>query len=254
MTDNEHKCPSVAPADVGTYVINLKRRPDRRQRILRQLPLDLPPLLTSYWQGPFDGVSLKRSDIEALGYRLFEWRIDSDNPWWNRPLKYGEIGCSLAHLSCWQHADTRQEPFTMVLEDDAELAPCFLDSLLSGLQRLGCLNEEVDLVYLGRYPLTADTPAPIQGFVRPGYSHCTFGYLLTRSGLKKVLKARLGDSILPVDEFLPALYIDHPRPDVRRRFPRCLNAFAFSPPLVTQLPKDLAGSDTEDSPFVENVS
>jgi collagen beta-1,O-galactosyltransferase len=53
-----------------------------------------------------------------------------------------------------------------------------------------------------------------------------------------------------VDEFLPALYMDHPREDVRRRYTKRLRAYAFEPPLVSQLPKDEAGSDTEASDWV----
>ena len=36
---------------------------------------------------------------------------------------------------------------------------------------------------------------------------------------------------------------------MRHRYPPCLRAYAFDPPLVTQLPKDLAGSDTEATQF-----
>jgi glycosyl transferase, family 25 len=87
--------------------------------------------------------------------------------------------------------------------------------------------------------------------VEPGYSHCTFGYLLSRGALGRLLAVGLERAIVPIDEFLPALYCDHPRPDLRARFSRQLGALAFDPPLVTQLPKQQAGSDTEDSDFVE---
>lgn len=49
---------------------------------------------------------------------------------------------------------------------------------------------------------------------------------------------------------LPALYMNHPRPDIRALYPPRLRAYALKPPLVTQLPKDEAGSDTEASAFV----
>lgn len=240
----------VTPADIRSYVINLPRRPDRRAGITRSLPPELPVTFTSDWDGPFDGRQLTRHVIEQSGYTLFAWQIDSDNPWWRRPLKLGEVGCTLAHLACWRHAaHAGSEPFVLVLEDDVVLAPTFLDSLLTGLQ---CLSRasHFDLLYLGRYPLEPDRPA-LPGFVRPGYSHCTFGYLLTRHALGRLLAARLEQAIVPVDEFLPALSIDHPRQDLRARFPRQLTALAFDPPLVRQLPKDQAGSDTEDSDFVE---
>ncbi|MGP4050244.1 hypothetical protein [Streptomyces sp. 2A115] len=66
-----------------------------------------------------------------------------------------------------------------------------------------------------------------------------------------MLNARLDQAILPVDEFLPALYTEHPRPDVRARFPRRLTALAFDPPLVTDLPADGEDSDTRDSALAQ---
>lgn len=89
------------------------------------------------------------------------------------------------------------------------------------------------------------------GVVVPGYSHCTFGYVLSLPGVQAVLAAGLDRALIPVDEFLPALYIPHPRPDVRALFPPRLRALAFDPGVVTQRRKDDAGSDTEDSDFVD---
>ncbi len=218
----------------------------------RILPEQLRAFFTSDWDGPFDGLSLTKEDIAEFGYRLFPWKIASDNPWWDRPLKFGEVGCSLAHLACWEDAEaTGAEPYVLVLEDDAVIGEDFLARLSEGLKRLETAEIPSDLIYLGRVPLRPDTPSSVDGFVSPGYSHCTYGYLLTRSGLKHVLDARLGDAVVPVDEFLPALYTNHERLDVRTRFPRRLDALTFEPPLVAQLAKDLAGSDTEESPFVD---
>jgi glycosyl transferase, family 25 len=240
----------ITSSDIRSYVINLRRRPDRRGWMARSLPPDLPATFTSDWSGPFDGHELSRADLEAAGYQLFRWQTESDNAWWSRPLKYGEIGCTLAHLACWHHAaQAGREPFVLVLEDDAVLKPTFLGDLLAGLERLTS-HCPFDLLYLGRYLLDADEPA-LPGFVSPGYSHCTFGYLLTRPALDALLATLLEQAIVPVDEFLPSLYIQHPRADLRARFPRQLTAFAFDPPLVSQRPKDEAGSDTEDSDFVE---
>ncbi|WP_322753063.1 glycosyltransferase family 25 protein [Frankia sp. Cas3] len=216
------------------------------------LPPELKVTFTSDWSGPFDGHDLTRNHLDAAGYTLFPWQIESDNLWWARPLKYGEVGCTLAHLACWRDAaQTGDEPFVIVLEDDAVLLAAFLEQLLAGLHRL-TRRGPFDLLYLGRFPLEPDHDRPVlEGFVSPAYSHCTFGYLLTRPALDLVLATHLEEAVVPVDEFLPSLYIDHPRPDLRARFPRQLTALAFDPPLVSQRPKGEAGSDTEDSAFVK---
>lgn len=239
----------VIAEDVRTYVVNLRRRPDRRAHIDSLLPPNWQRVYTSDWAEPrIDGHELDIDYLRRRGFGLFDWQIDSDNPWWSRPLKWGEVGCSIAHLACWRDAAERDPAFVMVLEDDAVPVTGFTDLLLTGLNALAS-EPRFEIVYLGRYPLEPDQPAS-SGFVTPGYSHCTFGYVLSRCGLRAVLEADLGSAIIPVDEFLPALYVDHPRRDVRRRFPRRFSALAFDPPLVVQRGKDKAGSDTEASTFV----
>ncbi len=236
-------------ADIRAYVVNLPRRRDRRTTIARLLPPDLSVTFTSDWPMTFDCRQLTRAALERNGHELFAWQIDSENPWWNRPLKLGEICCTLAHWACWADAHQHSvEPYVLILEDDAVPAHDMLSHLLAGLDILN--STRFDLLYLGRFPLEADRPA-VPGMVVPGYSHCTFGYVLHRRALPVLLATDLHRAIVPIDEFLPAMYLDHPRRDVRRRFPRRLTALAFDPPLVTQRPKHEAGSDTENSAFVD---
>ncbi|TVZ03864.1 aspartate aminotransferase family protein [Trebonia kvetii] len=101
------------------------------------------------------------------------------------------------------------------------------------------------------YRYDEDRPVT-EGIVRPGFSYCTFGYLLSASGLRKVLSCGFERALIPVDELLPALCMDHPREDIRLLYPKRLSAHALEPALITQLPKREAGSDTESSAFVVN--
>lgn len=231
-----------------TFVINLARRPDRRARMEAVLPSFLEPEFTTRWPGPVDGVTLSAERLD--GPRVFPgWMITSDNMWWSRPLKKGEVACAISHWQCWKRAYDQGATAALFLEDDAVLADDFEHRLRRALQQLDRLAPEWGLCYLGRVPLEPDVPfAP--GLVRPGYSHCTYAYLLSRSGLDAILAAGYDQALIPVDEFLPALYVDHPRDDVRARFPRRLSAYAIAPSAVGQLPKTVAGSDTEDSDFI----
>ena len=232
------------------FVVNLARRPDRRARMERALPRSWAVEYTTHWPGPLDGAGMHPADLHGLG--LFPWQIESRNAWWNRPLKRGEIGCAVSHLLCWRRAAELNAGITMVLEDDVALAPGIERALGVRLAALQALDPAWDLAYLGRWALEPDADAPAgDGLVRPGYSYCTFGYLLSAAGLAKLLDVGFERDIIPVDELFPALYLPHPRADVRRRYPPRLTAYAFEPPLVTQLPKDVAGSDTEASAFVE---
>lgn len=238
------------PTGLHTYVVNLARRADRRVRMTTELPDELPVSFTSDWHGSFDGRTLTRGMVEDRGYRLFPWRVDSTNPWWSRPLKLGEIGCSLNHLACWHDAAAHGYDPVLILEDDACLVPDFVTRLGDGLAQLRH-ERDWDLIYLGRVPQEPDQGCWGQ-FAVPGYSHCTFGYLLTQHAVHTLLTAGFEQALMPVDEFLPALYTDHPRRDVQHRFPKKLTALAFEPPLVTQLPKDVAGSDTEDTAYIDD--
>jgi glycosyl transferase, family 25 len=240
----------ISAADLGTYVVNLRRRPDRRRRMTTLLPGELRVRFTSDWSGPFDGLDLDRRIVEAAGYRLFPWKLPSANAWWDRSLRRGEVGCALSHLACWRDAEANHERFAVVLEDDVTLAPDFLERLLAGLRWLTHHGHAFDVLYLGRCPRGRDLPV-VPGLVAPGFSYGSFGYLLSGGGLEAILGAHFGQAILPVDEFLPAMYVDHPRPDIRARFPRRVVALAFDPPLVEQLPKRETGSDTRNSDFID---
>jgi collagen beta-1,O-galactosyltransferase len=228
------------------YVINLRRRPDRREMMTSSLPSVLPVSFTSDWHGPFDGRRLTTQGLTTSGCELFPWQIDSSNPWWSRPLKYGEIGCALSHLRCWQDIVQTGTSTAIILEDDVVLPPWFLPRLVG---EMPAALPHCDLLYLGRVPQAPDR-GRVDGFAVPGYSHCTYGYVLTQHAAQHLVAAGLDKALIPVDEFLPAMYINHPRDDVRSCFPPRLRALAFEPALVHQLPKHVAGSDTEDSEFV----
>ena len=229
---------------MNVFVVNLARRADRRERMERILPQSWSVEYTTHWPGPRDGAAIRPGHLGGLG--LFDWQIDSHNGWWNRPLKLGEIGCAVSHWLCWQRAVALHAERALILEDDVTLIPGIEHALEARLAELTAFDPEWDLVYLGRWVLEPDSDVPVApGLVRPAYSYCTFGYMLSATGLEKVLDVGFERAIIPVDELLPALYMPHPRADVRRRYPPRLNAYAIDPPLVTQLPKEVAGSDTE---------
>jgi glycosyl transferase, family 25 len=230
------------------YVVNLRRRGDRRARMERILPATWDVQFTSDWDGPMDGQVIDPEDLRGFG--LYPWEIASDNPWWSRPLKLGEIGCAISHWMCWQKAAADGANPALILEDDVVLLDHFAPRLGSRLAQLSAADPRWDLLYLGRWALDHDDRAVAEGIVRPGYSYCTFGYMLSPPGLRAMLDCGFERALIPVDELIPALYMDHPRQDIRALYPPRLNAYALEPPLVTQLPKGEAGSDTEASAFV----
>jgi len=232
---------------MNAYLINLPRRTDRLQRMLELKPHCISYTLTSSLGIEIDGTLLAKTNPNS--YNLFEWQIESRNHWWSRPLKAGEIGCTIAHATSWAHAFKNNSEYCIVLEDDICFSESFCDQVYSAFLRLS--KEPWDLLYLGRQPLEEDK-GRFDFLAVPGYSHCSYGYILSRGGIQKALAMSILDAIIPIDEFLPAMYIDHPRPDVAARYSKCMKAFSFRPCIVEQLPKEMAGSDTELSDYILN--
>lgn len=196
----------------------------------------------------YDGASPKT--LSGKFACSFEWRIDSENPWWRRPLKYGEIGCSLSHREAWKICAKSEKPM-LVLEDDVEGAVDIDLKLEACRSQLEIIDPEWDLCYVGRVQLALDQEFICEGFVRPGYSHCTYGYLLTPGGAKVLLDGKIEQNMMPVDEYIPAFYIEHPRADVRSTISQKLNVLAVQPDLILQRAKNRAGSTTEATKYLD---
>lgn len=227
-----------------TFVLNLKRRGDRREYMKTILPPSLKPEFTSDWEGPMDGKNIDPSTLDEYG--VFSWQMDSTNIWWNRPLWKGEVGCSISHWLCWKKALESDDELFLFLEDDVYFSHGAWGKLDDGIKIISKIDPKWDLLYLGRTPNEPDIPV-VAGIVKPGYSYDSHAYMLTKSGVVKIIATNFYKDIIPVDEFLPALYIDHPREDVRKRFPKNLSAYALDPPLAFQLPKSLTTSDVKEN-------
>ena len=226
------------------FVLNLKRRKDRKEQVSAQLPEYFETYFTSDWDGPMDGKDLTDEMLREHGFSLFPWELQSENRWWNRPMTKGEIGCSISHWLCWKRASSFNDPHYVFLEDDVRLGPTFGEDLPGIVSRLSVMDEAWDLLYLGRSPQEADQER-IGEFIRPGFSYCTHAYMLSRAGVDKLLATGFDRDLIPADELLPAMYGDHPRADVRSRYPQRLRAYSVDP-LLCSVEHQL-GSDIMDS-------
>lgn len=237
-----------SPGNIDTvhssiYVISLQHRTDRHAHIEQQLAG--APFCYS-----FQARAAARQRGAKHGIACFPWKIESTNIWWNRHLKIGEVDCFLAHLECWEDAATkRQFAYHVFFEDDAVLPKHGLRHILDSVDRLSCAVSDWDLLYLGREPLEPDHGS-FGEFTLPGYSYCTFAYALSTTGVSKLLRYDPRSTVMPIDEFLPATYLTHPRTDVSAVIRPTLRAYATMEVIVTEAAKAQFGSDTEDSPDV----
>ncbi|XP_029173032.1 glycosyltransferase 25 family member isoform X2 [Nylanderia fulva] len=235
------------------YMINLIRRPERRTRMLRL----------------FDELGIKAEIINAVDGRtlndrsLKKWGVipmpEYSDPYHERPMTMGEIGCFLSHYVVWKKMLEYGYKNVMVLEDDVRFEPFFRQKVNYVLAELSDLGIEWDLVYMGRKRL-AKSESPVEGskfLLEAAYSYWTVGYILSESGAKKLIGAMPLGKLIPVDEYLPILSNKHPKEEWAAKFPiRDLIILSTNPLLI--YPTHYTGedghiSDTEDSKIVQNI-
>uniref|UniRef100_A0A8C8BSI5 Glycosyl transferase family 25 domain-containing protein n=1 Tax=Oncorhynchus tshawytscha TaxID=74940 RepID=A0A8C8BSI5_ONCTS len=231
------------------FLINLKRRLDRRQRMLSTMTsLGLQATLTD----AVDGKALNTSQLQALGIEMIPGYQD---PYSGRVLTRGEIGCFLSHHSTWVQLVERGLSKVLVLEDDVRFEPRFKRRMMTIMEEVEKAQLDWDLIYVGRKRMQVRQPERsvegVNNLVEADYSYWTLGYALSAQGARKLLAAQAFSKMLPVDEFLPVMFNKHPNSDFMSHFePRDLKAFSVEPLLL--YPTHYTGepgyvSDTETS-------
>ncbi|XP_072219912.1 procollagen galactosyltransferase 2-like [Leuresthes tenuis] len=231
------------------FLINLKRRSDRRDRMLSSLAvLGINATLVE----AVDGKALKSSQLRALGIDMLPGYKD---PYSDRVLTRGEIGCFLSHFNIWKQVVQQELQQVLALEDDVRFEPRFYSRMATIMGNVLRVQLDWDLLYIGRKRLQVKEPENwvkgVSNLVHPGYSYWTLGYALSLNGAKKLLRAKPLNKMLPVDEFLPLMFNKHPKDEYMQYFEdRDLKAFSVEPLLV--FPTHYTGepgyfSDTETS-------
>uniref|UniRef100_A0A3P9LS18 Collagen beta(1-O)galactosyltransferase 2 n=1 Tax=Oryzias latipes TaxID=8090 RepID=A0A3P9LS18_ORYLA len=231
------------------FLINLKRRLDRRQRMLKTMA-SLGLQATSV--DAVDGKALNTSQLQMLGIEMLPGYKD---PYSGRVLTRGEIGCFLSHHSIWRQVIERGFQKVLVLEDDVRFEPRFRRRLEAIMEDVERAQLDWDLIYVGRKRMQVHQPEQsvngVNNLVVADYSYWTLGYALSHQGARKLLDAEPFKKMLPVDEFLPIMFNKHPNAQYMSHFePRNLKAFSVEPLLI--YPTHYTGepgyiSDTETS-------
>ncbi|XP_061743995.1 procollagen galactosyltransferase 2 [Nerophis ophidion] len=250
---SEHLYLPPSPQDTiglnNVFLINLKRRLDRRSRMLKTMTsLGLHTTLID----AVDGKALNTSQLQALGIEMMP---DYKDPYSGRVLTRGEIGCFLSHHSIWRQVVERGLQKVLVLEDDVRFEPRFKRRLQAIMDDVDKAQLDWDLIYVGRKRMQVQQPERsvdgVNNLVVADYSYWTLGYVLSLQGARKLLAADPFSKMLPVDEYLPVMFNKHPNVDYMSHFhPRNLKAFSVEPLLI--YPTHYTGepgyiSDTETS-------
>ncbi|KAK6746050.1 hypothetical protein RB195_012271 [Necator americanus] len=229
------------------YMINLNRRPERRakmEKIFQILGVD-----ATHWEAT-DGQDLPDNFV----YELLPGYLD---PFHNRPMKAGEIGCFLSHYRIWQDVVRLGLSRVIVFEDDLRFADDGLERIREVLEDLDGSKMEWDLIYLGRKKQADQEElwVPLHRHLSTvGYSYWTLGYILSNEGAHRLIDAKPLEVLLPVDEYLPIMFDKHPNKVWSSYFPnRNLRAFTIYPLAVfpqRYTHEEGYVSDTEDSAIV----
>lgn len=233
------------------YMINLLRRPERRDRMYRlfkELGIQVETV------DAVDGRTLNESVLKDQNIELMPEYAD---PYHDRPMTMGEVGCFLSHYIIWNKVIEGGFESVIILEDDVRFEPFFRQKVNYILTELNNLQLEWDLVYLGRKRLVENVEPLIDGskyLVRAAYSYWTLGYILSAKGAKKLVEAKPLEKLIPVDEYLPTLSDVHPRQDWKAHYPKRDLIILSANPLLIH-PTHYTGeeghiSDTENSLIV----
>ena len=236
------------------FIVNLPRRTDRRLEMEARLAeLKLAPELREKFEffPAVDGSIIDDAYMEQGGYGVWdEWqKPDHSLHFYQREIRKGEIGCALSHVNIWKKVVEEGLDEVLILEDDAGFDRHFkylFDRAIKFCRDMGA-QQEWDMLYLGRNAMTPDPVQIVNYLSLPGFSYCTHGYMVTRRGAEKLLSVQYEQDLIPVDEFLPAMFHQHIRADILERFslPQPIFAYAVTPNIVHQV--DYTDSDTECS-------
>lgn len=179
--------------------------------------------LLPWYMGPIvckkatNGKLLSKEWLNDNDYCVYpNWKQENaKNHFWARDVSPGEIGCAISHIRMWQHANDNNFKNILILEEDFSVnKTCTIDLL-------NLVPNDMDLFYLGRNPLlnwmgTEYKEPRVNGpIVKPAPSYNTHAYILSHSGIKKLLESEFNRSIFAVDEFLICKTSGHLRHDLQ---------------------------------------
>ena len=229
---SEHWLPLINKLNMDldfVYVISLFNTPELKEKCSY---LSLPQDFEYSIRTGFDYRTLNQKELDKFGVKKHpKWKIDSNSHWWNREVTDGEVGCALAHIDIWVDAYEKDREVAFILEEDfKQELPVPWDEVYA------LFDKGYDLIYLGRNALKPNLEQQIGDFlnwVEPDYSYNSHAYILSRSGIQKLVEEwipRYKSKIFAFDEFLSIAFGMTHRQDI-------LAEFADLPKLKVAAPK-----------------
>ncbi len=209
----ESKIVELNPQPIKSYVINLKRRPDRYEKFL-----SLSKKYSSLQIERFEAVDGKYIESNIIKFNNTELNIDQifsiDNSYINKKknsypvqkLTGGALGCALTHIELWTQIaeDKNNDNIYMILEDDVNFVINFEERFTELIKLLTDKSSKVpgwELCYLGfhddiPYEDPSDTMLlesnliniyQLNPKIKRSHGGGTFSYLIKPEGAKVLL-------------------------------------------------------------------
>lgn len=211
------------------YVIALNHSDEKLTDIKNRLAeLNIPgiPYLIT---NAFDG----RVNALPPQYSIYNgWNLPGhSNSWWSRDVLPGEIGCTISHINIWKDIVKNEYKQVLILEEDFKgLIP------LNELHDVDLLVTDWDLCYLGRNRVNNayEEVSISDKLIKPEASYNSHAYLLTNRGAHKLLNGGIQQNIIPVDEYLTAMFGKETRQDLTQVYTQDLKAISVKKDMVKQ--------------------
>jgi glycosyl transferase family 25 len=177
------------------YIINLKRRKDRLEKVLKTVSI-IKNINISIIEA-IDKNNLNESNLKINILDIF----DKHHPYKNdqkdihispTELRTGQIACILSHLKTWNTFINTDYDYALILEDDIQINKEYFNKIFEDI-----LNEipkiDFDLLYLGRNNLQFNGfykgEEINKYFYKPlEYGRGTHSYILSRKGAEIIIK------------------------------------------------------------------
>ena len=175
---------------IKKYVINLERDIDKRGRMFARFP-------DAEIVEAVDGLAVTPDSIQPY-FANAGWR----DPYSNRRLTRGEVGCVLSHIKIWEKCTSLDEP-VVVLEDDVDIVDPDWQEKLNGC-------GDYDFVWLAKKHMSGDIVKIDDQLETGGYYYWTCAYYITPQAAQAMLDAAK-TGLIPADEIVPAVLGFHPQ-------------------------------------------
>lgn len=184
----------------ATYLINLRRRPDRLALFRRDysksdIPHDFKLIdavdgskLNIERQQLTELAKAELQQLEKTGYRTRHYQ-----------LTRGAIGCYLSHIRVWQQALKDEKDVVLIFEDDAKIPADFQEQVNTKMKNA---PSDWDIILLGVACHTCQGIRTRPGFLRVKKFWLLHSYIIRGSAIQKIFKS---DALFPIAQQIDSL-------------------------------------------------